>query len=85
VQRELHQEENVDAPGAVVGSHVAITEAERDGSVSPDNPYSQTRLADAHHAADEQHLAEDASVADDQRTEHEHHVADDRHSSSEDR
>jgi branched-chain amino acid transport system permease protein len=41
VQRELHVEENVEPAGAPVGSSVAQIEAERDGEIEPDSPYSE--------------------------------------------
>ena len=41
VQRELHTEENVDAPGAVIGMAATQLEAEREGTVSPETPYSE--------------------------------------------
>jgi len=40
VQRELHVEENVEAPGAVVGSSVAQIEAQREGEIEA-GPYSE--------------------------------------------
>jgi branched-chain amino acid transport system permease protein len=41
VQRELHTDENVDAPDEVAGAAVAQLEAERSGQVSHDSPYSE--------------------------------------------
>jgi len=41
VRRELHTEENVDAPGSVIGSAATQLEAEREGGVSADTPYSE--------------------------------------------
>jgi len=41
VQRELHVEENVEPAGAPVGSSVAQIEAEREGEIEPDTPYSE--------------------------------------------
>ena len=76
VQRELHVEENVTAPGAVVGSTVAQLEAEREGDVEPASPYSERRLADEHHVSDESHVTQ--HVEGDA-----HHVADERHTSDE--
>lgn len=41
VVRELHVEENVEPAGAPVGSWVAQVEAEREGEIEPDTPYSE--------------------------------------------
>ncbi|HEY7598671.1 MAG TPA: hypothetical protein VH741_02000 [Candidatus Limnocylindrales bacterium] len=52
VQRELHVEENVDAAGALPGAAATLLEAEREGDVPADNPYSEHDRADAGNAAD---------------------------------
>jgi hypothetical protein len=41
VQRELHVEENLEPDGAPAGAWVAQLEAEREGQVEPDSPYSE--------------------------------------------